>query len=293
MIRILGSTWWVAVGGVALLSAACAAPDMGTAQSGGSALSGGSKSKSSKSTSSSDSSPQKSATASSDGPPSDDEGPPSDDGNGNGGASSSSSPYSCSPAGIAAYADALAKATRQTCTTKGIGVVTQSNYTCIKKAIDQVAPPNADASFNIVKTLLATNTQFPMYECTYFVQTVTAGVCDAPISPSDMAWTDYPLAHEFAGKQIDGYTWTANDGSLDAQVGDICVRDSSGGEDPGHIMIVAQVVGNGRYRMAEANELNPDGSPETDETGAVTNVRITTLDDQEEPIAGCFRRNGK
>jgi hypothetical protein len=201
------------------------------------------------------------------------------------------SKFSCTAAGIAAYADALAVATQQACTDDGTGVVDNSDYACIKTAIDQVAPPHPDESYNIVTTLLAPNQQYPMLECTYFVQVVTAGVCGTPISPDDQAWTDYPLATEFAGKTAQGYTWIDNDGTQDAQAGDIFVYSGQGGQDPGHIMIVAEVVGDGQYRIAEANELNPDGSQAFDETGAVTNIRIATLD--EPNFNGWFRLNAK
>jgi hypothetical protein len=223
------------------------------------------------------------------------------------------SAFACSPAGIAAYADKLVEAARQSCTSDGVGAVRQDNYACMQRAVDQVNPPQKDASFNVVKTLLANNTQYPNYECTYFVQTVTAGVCGTPISPSGTPWTDYPLAHTFAGKQAVGYTWIPNDGSQQVQAGDIFVYetsggddnpsgggddpsggndDPSGGEDPGHIMIVAEVIDSTHFRIAEANELNSDGSPATEETGVVSNTRVTSLDDNQS-LAGWFRSNAK
>ena len=209
---------------------------------------------------------------------------PGDDSSGG----ATASTFSCSPSGIAAYADALAKATQDSCTDDGVGVVDNSDYECIKTAIDQVAPPHPDKSYEIITTLLAPNEQYPKLECTYFVQAVTAGVCGTPISPDDMDWTQYPLATEFAGKTAKGYTWIDADGSQDVQAGDIFIYKGRGGQDPGHIMIVAEVVGDGQFRIAEANELNPDGSQAFDETGAVTNVRVTSLDDNPQ-LAGWFR----
>ena len=198
------------------------------------------------------------------------------------------SPFSCSPAGIAAYADGLVAAIRQSCTTDGIGVVDDTDYTCMQAPIQQLGPPYASDSFNVVSTLLAGNTQFPFYECTYFVQTVTAGVCGTPISPPGTPWTDYPLAYFFVGQTIPGYTWIAS-GGAPTQVGDIHVYQSQYQGDPGHIMIVAEVLDSNHFRLAEANELNSDGSEADMETGVVSNTRIDALDNP--LLAGWFRLN--
>src|SRR5277367_2861566 len=107
--------------------------------------------------------------------------PSSADAAGSGDAAPVTSAFACSPAGIAAYADQLATKARASCTHDGVGVVKMDDYTCMSSAINDVDPPYASASFNVVSTLLATNTQYPFYECTYFVQTVTAGVCNVPI----------------------------------------------------------------------------------------------------------------
>ena len=196
------------------------------------------------------------------------------------------SKFSCSPAGIAAYADSLVVAARTSCTADGTGVVAEDDYTCMQAPILQLNPPHAAASYNVVSTLLAGNVQYPFYECTYFVQTVTAGVCGTPISPPGTAWTDYPLAYTFAGQTIPGYTWIAS-GQGSVQVGDIPVYQSTYQGDPGHIMIVAALTDSTHFRLAEANELNSDGSEATMETGVVSNTRIDALDDS--LLAGWFR----
>jgi hypothetical protein len=199
------------------------------------------------------------------------------------------SQFACTRAGIAAFADALVASGRKACTGDGVGAVRQDNYACIKPAIDGLAPPHADASYKVITTLLSTNTQYPNLECTYFVQTVTAAVCGSPISPSDVAWTDYPLAYQFINKTVPSFTWTANDGKSMVQAGDIIVYDSSDGgqQDPGHIMIVAQVIDANSFRLAEANELNSDGSPANQETGVVSSTRVATLSNPQ--AAGWYR----
>ena len=216
---------------------------------------------------------------------------------GDAGAADAGSPapsgFACSAAGIAAYADALVPKARTSCTQDGVGVVKADNYSCMSAAIKQVNPPYAGASFNVVSTLLANNTQYPFYECTYFVQTVTTGVCNTPISPSDTAWTDYPLACSFINKQIPGYQWIDKAGGT-VQVGDILLYASSDGcmNDPGHIMIVVEVKDGAHFRVAEANELTSAGSPGNgNETGVVSNTRIETLDDPY-LASGWFRKSG-
>jgi surface antigen len=163
----------------------------------------------------------------------------------------------------------------------------------MKPAIDQVAPPHADTSYSVVSTLLATNTAYPFYECTYFVQTVTAGVCNVPISPSTIAWTDYPFACEFIDKSAAGFQWIVK-GQGVVQLGDILLYTSSDNcrNDPGHIMIVVEVKDSNHFRVAEANELTVNGAANTGmETGVVSNTRIETLDDPY-LAAGWFRRTG-
>jgi hypothetical protein len=199
----------------------------------------------------------------------------------------------CSASGIAAYADQLATKARTTCTQDGVGVVKHDDYTCMSSAINQVNPPYASSSFNVVSTLLATNTQYPFYECTYFVQTVTAGVCNVPISPSSTPWTDYPFACSFIAQPVQGFQWIDKAHGV-VQVGDILLYTSSDGcqNDPGHIMIVAQVIDSNHFRVAEANELTVNGSPGNGtETGVVSNTRIETLDDPY-LASGWFRHSG-
>jgi hypothetical protein len=199
----------------------------------------------------------------------------------------------CSPKGIAAYADQLAGKARASCTQDGVGVVKQDDYNCMSAAIHGVNPPHASESFNIVSTLLANNTQYPFYECTYFVQTVTTGVCNTPISPSTTAWTDYPFACSFINATIAGYDWV-NKAQGTVQLGDILLYTSSDGckNDPGHIMIVVEVKDSNHFRVAEANELTSTGSVANgQETGVVSNTRIETLDDPY-LAAGWFRKSG-
>jgi hypothetical protein len=199
------------------------------------------------------------------------------------------SKYSCSAAGIAAFADDLVAAGRTSCTSDGVGVVKNDNYTCMKSAITSLSPPHPDDSFNVIDTLLKDNTDYPFLECTYFVQSVTAAVCGTPISPSDVAWTDYPLAYMFVNKQAAGFTWHANDGSSTIQAGDIIVYNTTGGGDPGHIMIVAEVVDTTHFRLAEANELTSSGGAAFQETGVVSKTRVATLSSPR--AAGWFRLN--
>jgi len=203
------------------------------------------------------------------------------------------SAFACSGAGIAAYADRLVNVARTTCTQDGVGVVEQDDYTCMRTAIDQVDPPYASASFDVVSTLLAGNTQYPFYECTYFVQTVTAGACNVPISPASTPWTDYPFACSFIDQPVQGFQWIAKtQGSV--QVGDILLYSSSDGcrNDPGHIMIVAEVIDSSHFRVAEANDLTVNGTPGNGaDTGVVSNTRIETLDDPY-LAPGWFRQSG-
>jgi hypothetical protein len=193
----------------------------------------------------------------------------------------STNAFDCSGAGIAAYADQLVNAARTTCTKDGVGVVKEDDYTCMSSAINQLAPPYASASFNVVSTLLADDTQYPFYECTYFVQTVTAGVCNVPISPSNTPWTDYPFACSFIDQPVQGFEWIDKTQGV-VQVGDILLYTSSDNcrNDPGHIMIVAQVIDSNHFRIAEANDLTVNGTAGNGmDTGVVSNTRIETLDD--------------
>lgn len=209
-------------------------------------------------------------------------------------ATTSSASFTCSGAGIAAFADALVKAGRQDCTSAGVGVVNNQNYACTKTAINSLAPPHPDTAYSIVTTLLAPNQDFPMLECTYFIQMVTSGVCGTPLSPSDQNWQDYPLAFEFINKAPSGWTWMPNNGTNQVQVGDIMVYDSTDGQnDPGHIMIVAEIHGT-QLRIAEANEVDASGQIAFGgETGIMSNTRITTLTDANEKPAGWMRLNAQ
>jgi len=183
----------------------------------------------------------------------------------------STNAFDCSGTGIAAYADQLVNKARVSCTADGVGVVKEDDYTCMSSAIDQVNPPYTSASFNVVSTLLANNTQYPFYECT---------------------WTDYPFACEFIDKPVQGFQWIAKANGV-VQVGDILLYKSSDGcnNDPGHIMIVAQVIDSNHFRIAEANDLTVNGTRGTTDTGVVSNTRIQTLDDPY-LAAGWFRHTG-
>src|SRR5262249_22952926 len=57
---------------------------------------------------------------------------PSGDDDREGAAAPAASKFTCSGADIAAYADALVKAARQSCTSEGTGVVRNDNYQCVK-----------------------------------------------------------------------------------------------------------------------------------------------------------------
>lgn len=186
--------------------------------------------------------------------------------------------FSCSAAGIAAYADQLATAGRASCTQDGVGVVKDDNYNCMNTAITQLNPPYPSASFNIISTLLYQNTQYPFLECTYFVQAATTGVCNTPISPPSITWQNYPFACDFINAQIPGYQWINKSGGT-VQVGDILLHTSSDGcrNDAGHIMIVAEVIDSSHFRVAEANALTTSGSIANQDTGVVSNTRIETL----------------
>lgn len=201
--------------------------------------------------------------------------------------------FDCSGAGIAAYADQLVTKARTTCTQDGVGVVKEDDYMCMSSAINAVNPPYPSASFNVVSTLLAGNTQYPFYECTYFVQTVTAGVCNVPISPTSTPWTNYPFACSFINQPIQGFQWIDKAHGT-VQVGDILLYNSSDGcrNDPGHIMIVAEVIDSGHFRIAEANDLTVNGTPGNGmDTGVVSNTRIETASDPY-LASGWFRHTG-
>ena len=107
-----------------------------------------------------------------------------------------------------------------------------------------------------------------------------------------MAWTDYPYACEFIAQPVPGFQWIDKTSGV-VQVGDILLYTSTDNcrNDPGHIMIVVEVTDSNHFRIAEANELKPNGSPATTETGVVSNTRIQTLDDPA-LAAGWFRLNG-
>jgi hypothetical protein len=199
--------------------------------------------------------------------------------------------FTCTGAGIAAFADQLVAKARQTCTSNGVGVVKMNNYQCMQTAITQAAPPYPDASHNVVtETMRGATAQYPYFECTFFVQTVTAGVCGTAISPPGKTLADTPFAYTFANTQIPGYTWV-NKSQGGVRVGDVMVWSSSNPSyDPGHIMIVAEVLDSNRFRIAEANALYSNGSEANGtETGVLSNTRIQTLNDS--VLAGWQRPN--
>src|SRR5262245_36191222 len=48
--------------------------------------------------------------------------------------------FECNGAGIAAFADRLVHETRKLCTSAGVGVVTDTNYSCMQAPLDGLAP---------------------------------------------------------------------------------------------------------------------------------------------------------
>ena len=112
------------------------------------------------------------------------------------------------------------------------------------------------------------------------------------MSPTNMAWTDYPFACNYINQPVAGFQWIAKAGGT-VQVGDILLYTSSDNcqNDPGHIMIVVQIMDSSHFRVAEANELTASGMPATTETGVVSNTRIETLSDPY-LASGWFRKTG-
>ena len=188
------------------------------------------------------------------------------------------SAFSCTGAGIGAFADRLVVAARASCTSDGIGVVTDTNYDCLRAPIFDLAPPFPAEAFGRVRDWAYYGNNFSgkttLFQCVDFAFTVTAAVCGQPINGGD-ALIDENMV-------IPGYTYLAAAPGA-AQSGDILVMD-------GHISIAAEVIDSDHARMAEANCLNPDGSMPSNpiDTGVISNTRVDTLDDPW--ILGWYRR---
>lgn len=185
--------------------------------------------------------------------------------------------FTCSGAGIAAFADALVNAVRQACTSNGVGVVTNTNYGCMQDAINKLAP-YPDAAYARVTYWAQHGNNFAgkttLWQCVEFAFVVTAGVCGQTINNGD--------AQIWIKMQIPGYVYMSKAQGA-PQAGDVLVMD-------GHIAITAEVLDASQIRIAEANCLDPDGtmSDGTHDTGVVSNTRIDTLGNSW--IYGWYRR---
>ena len=187
------------------------------------------------------------------------------------------SAFSCSGAGIGAFADQLVNRARQTCTSAGVGVVTNTNFACLQGPIYDLAPPYPAAAYERVTYWAANGNNYagktPLFQCVDFAFVVTAGVCGQPINNGD--------AQIWENQQYAGYTYM-NRTPGGALAGDVLLMD-------GHIALTAQVLNANSIRIAEANCLNPDGSMNgMSDTGVVSNTRTSTLADTW--IIGWYRR---
>jgi hypothetical protein len=187
-------------------------------------------------------------------------------------------PRACTGADIAAFADQLVNRGRKSCTADGVGVVTDTNYGCLRDPIDSSSPAFPDAAYQRIIFWAQNGNNYAgkttLFQCVDFAFAVTAGACGQPINGGD--------AQIGTKMNIPGYTYmTARDGA--AQPGDVLVMD-------GHIALVAEVIGGTRIRIAEANYLLPDGRPSDgwNDTGVISNTRIDGLTDRW--ILGYYRR---
>jgi hypothetical protein len=187
------------------------------------------------------------------------------------------SAYSCNGAGIAAFADKLVAAAKTSCTSNGAGVVTDTNFDCLKEPLFSLAPPFPQAAFDRVSYWAKNGNNFAgkttLFQCVEFAFAVTAAVCGQPINNGD-AQIDQNM-------QIPGYTYMSARSSA-AQPGDVLVMD-------GHIAITAGLLGGKNIRVAEANCLTLGGQMSNgDDTGVISNTRTDTLDDTW--ILGWYRK---
>jgi hypothetical protein len=176
------------------------------------------------------------------------------------------SAFGCNGAGIAGFADALAVEASKSCTTDGAGVVTDTNYECMRAPIMKLAPPFPDAAFERVEHWAKLGNNYAgktqLLQCVDFAFIVTAGVCGQPINGGD--------AQIMENRTMPGYQYMPV-GSQPAP-GDVLVLD-------GHIAITAALVPGG-IRVAEANCLEPNGSTsQGEDTGFISNTRIDGLTD--------------
>jgi hypothetical protein len=189
------------------------------------------------------------------------------------------SAFDCSGDGIAKFADQLADAAQDACNTDGPGVVTTTNYDCLKDPIFKLAPPFPDAAYARVQYWAQNGNNFAgkttLLQCVDFAFIVTAGVCGQPINNGD--------AQIDENMDIPGYTYmSTSDG--DPAPGDVLVLD-------GHIAITAEVTDQqGDIRIAEANCLTTDGqmSNGQDDTGVISNTRTDSITDSW--IKGWYRK---
>jgi hypothetical protein len=188
--------------------------------------------------------------------------------------------FPCTGAGIAAFADALVGEVRQACTSSGVGVVTNTNYSCMRDAIYKLAT-YPDVAYARVTSWAQNGNNYAgkttLWQCVEFAFIVTGAVCGSLINNGD--------AQIDVNMQIPGYTYmNATPGG--AQAGDVLVMY-------GHIAITAQVLDATHVRVAEANCLNVDGTmgDGTQDTGVVSNTRTDTLGGWNAWILGWYRKN--
>ena len=193
------------------------------------------------------------------------------------GSKPTSSAFGCDGKGIAGFADQLADRAVDACTSDGPGIVTDSNYECLKDPIFALAPPFPDAAYARVVYWAQNGNNFSgktsLLQCVDFAFIVTAAVCGEPVNGGD--------ANIDENMSIPGYRYmSSSDG--DPAPGDVLVMD-------GHIAITAEVVDSNDIRIAEANCLEQDGSESNGEdTGVISNSRTDTVDDSW--IKGWYRK---
>jgi hypothetical protein len=189
------------------------------------------------------------------------------------------SSFGCSGAGLAAFADRLVDAARTSCTSQGTGVVTTSNYECLRDPIYALAPPFPSEAFDRVTYWAQYGNNFSgrttLFQCVDFAFVVTAGVCGQPLNAGD--------ARIDENMDIPGFGYMAATQG-EGRPGDVLVMD-------GHIAITVEAIGRSTIRVAEANYLSSNGSMPTtfDDTGVVSNTRLDSVD--EGWILGWYRKD--
>jgi hypothetical protein len=193
-------------------------------------------------------------------------------------ASGKTSTFDCSGLGIAAFADKLAEAAQRSCTSDGPGVITNTNYPCLKVPIETLAPPFPSAAFARVENWAKNGNSFSgrttLLQCVEFAFLVTAAVCGQPFNGGD--------ATIFDAMDIPGWAWMAAN-QAEPQPGDILMVE------PAHVAITASVLGGGMIRIAEANFLTLGGAMTSGEdTGLISNTRTDSVNG--DMITGWYRR---